>query len=330
MEPQFKAYYPFLREDVRLGAWVFSNGRQVLRMEQLDIESQKIIRFDELDCIHTAVQDIPVEEFNDENIDQEFVDNMLQTRSSEEIRVIHLAPEEKFKAFNSWVAGIAEAGMEAFELQTEIEIANRFAYPITDKLLRFMIHVDPKFIPTYLVKTEQAAFFNGIRHDAYMISKLLPVCNMLFMDMIQHQGLTEMGKKVLAMLIEIRPPEELFVKNLNYGFLLMHQWKYYSNLLQHHPDMPTQLMLLLISYGAHREYMDFSIFSDDDRHNPILIVLNQFLSNIDIQHQIQRNLLLQHVEGCEKALNQVQKHLTEEEYTKLITKVSIWKAAVFR
>ena len=41
-----KAYYPFIRDDIRLGAWVYPNGRQVLRMEQIDPETEEILRSD--------------------------------------------------------------------------------------------------------------------------------------------------------------------------------------------------------------------------------------------------------------------------------------------
>jgi hypothetical protein len=317
-------YYPFLRDDIRLGAIVYPNGKQKLLMEHFDPETGKILLHDEIDCIHTAVQDISVEDFNDAKKDKEFYEKIMEIRSSEQVKIIHLANEEKFKAMKSWVAGIAEAGMEAFRIQTEIEIANQFAYPITDKLLYFLIRVDPKFIPSYLRKMEQEGMFEGVKHEGFVISKLLPIMHMLFMDLVSHQGMSEIGRKVLAMVLDTEPPDKLFTYNIQFGLLLVYQWKYYQEILKSHPALINAVSDLIISYGFQRAYIEFSIFSENDISNPITIFLNEFLLYIDTTVSEQNSLIRKQALAFHTTLKKIQSKITPLEYNMLKSKIDLW------
>jgi hypothetical protein len=324
-----KAYYPFIREAIRVGAWVYPNGRQVLRIEQINTETEEILQFDQLDCIHTAVQDISIEDYNDGDLSKDLYEDLLRARADGEVRIINLEPEEKFKAFKSWVAGIAEAGVEAFELQTEIEMANEFAYPITNILLNFLMKVDNKFMQMYLLKTEQDSMFHGVRHEAFLIAKLLPVCNMLLMDLVQYQHLRDEGKQVLAMIIDMDPPEDLFIKNLNYCFLLAYQWEYYAKLIAIHQDIPLKMSLLLISYGSQREFVQFSIYSLNEQQNPFFIGLNQFKRNMNLDDPQQLQVLMTQFNAATTALLEIKGHLTDSEYESLKTMLVRWKKETF-
>ncbi len=148
---------------------------------------------------------------------------------------------------------------------------------------------------------------------------------MLFMDLIQHQGLTEMGKQVLTMVIALSPPDDLFMKNINYTFLLMHQWEYLASLTERHPELPVNMMLLIISYGSHREYPEFSIYSLPENHNPIFIVLNQFRNNLNLTDPPQREILERQTLAAEFALDRVKEDLNESEYSVLRNKLGLWK-----
>ncbi len=122
--PLLEARFPFLRDDIFLVAQVNADtGKQTLRMQKIDPATGKVLLEDALECIHAAVCDIPIKQFEEVSNDHRFEERILQIRSSEELKEIRLAPEEKFLAFQSWVAGIAEADLNAFEIQGEIDEA---------------------------------------------------------------------------------------------------------------------------------------------------------------------------------------------------------------
>ncbi len=104
-----KAYYPFIRDDIRLGAWVYPNGRQVLRMEQIDPETEKILRSDRLDCIHTAVQDISVDELLENEADPEFYNEMFTSLEAVKVSALSIwNPRRNLKLFARGWREIAE------------------------------------------------------------------------------------------------------------------------------------------------------------------------------------------------------------------------------
>ena len=53
--------------------------------------SGEIFFYDELDCIHTSVQDIPFEEFENLDLNQDFYMKVGRARTSENLRIIYLA-----------------------------------------------------------------------------------------------------------------------------------------------------------------------------------------------------------------------------------------------
>src|SRR5271157_1190426 len=118
----FEARFQWIRPDVFLVAQVDEKtGRQKLLMQQVDKASGKVLAEDGIDCIHTAVCSIAPEEYEDAVGGADFLKHALALRSSENLPEIRLVPREKFKAFTSWVSGIAEAGSDAFRIQAEVE-----------------------------------------------------------------------------------------------------------------------------------------------------------------------------------------------------------------
>lgn len=195
-------------------------------MQKVDLETNQIEYEDTIECIHTAVCDIPVEEFEDVINDKDFEQTILQIRSSERLQEIHLDPEEKFKALKSWVAGIAEAGTDAFKLQADIDIAANLAYPIMDRLLRFIMTVDHEFIGYYLQKIEKNSWFEGSKHYGYLIASLIPILGMIARNTgdiepenewryIPNQQFSYFNnyREIIDLIFLMDPPIELFTKN---------------------------------------------------------------------------------------------------------------------
>lgn len=84
----------------------------------------------EISCIHTIV-----------NVQLDENGNFIPISS--ERRRIDLPIETKWLAFKSWTQGIAEAGMDAFSIQNDIELGR--AYPIMLTLAQYIAKREPKF-----------------------------------------------------------------------------------------------------------------------------------------------------------------------------------------
>ena len=172
--------FKFIKDDVFLCPCVDTEtGEQWVEIQKLDMETGEVEFGDSINCIHTAITNISVEEYDDYIDDDEFQEDLfektLNIRSSEDLEVINLNPEEKFFALKSWAAGIAEAGYESFKLQMEIDNALNLAYPMTNLLLKFMIRVDPKFLKIFLSKIDRECRYNGERHNPSYIANLLKI-----------------------------------------------------------------------------------------------------------------------------------------------------------
>ena len=156
--------------------WSIYGGKQELIMQKVDSESGKIEFQSKITCIHSAVMNIIGEEFvefeEDLDIQAEILKKALNIISSENLEEINLSIGEKFKAFKSWVAGIAEAGLDAFQLQEEIDENLDLMYPISLFLFKFMVVIDVSFIPLFLTKIEKDCVFNGKVHKASLRANL--------------------------------------------------------------------------------------------------------------------------------------------------------------
>ncbi|HMF34460.1 MAG TPA: leucine-rich repeat domain-containing protein [Candidatus Lokiarchaeia archaeon] len=171
-----EARFPFLREGAFLVAQVDARtGRQRLLMQKMDQEGEGVEHEDAIDCIHVAVTTVPAGDLEDVLRERDFAEQTLSIRSSEELQEIKLAPEEKFKAFQSWVAGIAAAGVQAFRIQSEIEVEGQLAYPIASRLLAFATKIDPGVSREYLATLVKECQHEGVRHEASLIANLIPL-----------------------------------------------------------------------------------------------------------------------------------------------------------
>ncbi len=196
-----RAFYPFIRKDIRLCAEIHKKtGKQRLIMQKLDL-NKNVLYEESINCIHTAVKDIPTKEFEDQIKSESFYEDILIIRSTENITPIHLNIEERFLAFKSWVSGIAEAGIDALKIQSQLEIVGRLLYPIVYHLIKFLSKVDLNFLYEYLDKIQKECVFEGVKYDSFLISNLVPIL-----------GLCEDYKELIDFILELNPPFELFLE----------------------------------------------------------------------------------------------------------------------
>jgi hypothetical protein len=176
--------FKFIRDDVFLCPHVDTEtGRQWVEIQKINLETGEIEFEDSIDCIHTAITNISIQEY-DEYIDnddfqKDLIEKTLEIRSIENLEEINLNPEEKFFALKSWTAGIAEAGDDSFKLQMEIDNALDLAYPMTNLLLGFMIRVDPEFIEGFLSKMDEECRYNGERHNPSYLANLMKIFDII-------------------------------------------------------------------------------------------------------------------------------------------------------
>lgn len=169
--------YQFIHENIYLIAQVDENtGRQQLIIQKLSKNGKHVELQDRITCIHTAVLNLNYREFlemnNNPQAKKKLLEKINKVRSSERLKHINLSIDMKFLAFKSWVQGIAEAGIDAFKIQDSIEEYTKLMNPISNRLLQFMVRVDPNFIEFFLRKIEKECSFNGKLHIPSFISNI--------------------------------------------------------------------------------------------------------------------------------------------------------------
>ena len=210
--------FKFIRDDVFLCPWVDTiTGKQKLILKKINLETNEVEFEDSIDCIHTAITDISVEEYyeymNNDDFQEDLIEKSLEIRSSEGLKEIKLNPKEKFQALKSWAIGIAEAGRDAFRIQSEIDTSANLAYPMAGFLIRFMTQVDSNFTFEYLSKIEKESVYEGEQHGPYMLANLIPIMGSLMGD-FKSGELKKSERKIISAIIDMDPPLELFTKNL--------------------------------------------------------------------------------------------------------------------
>ncbi len=204
--------YRFIRDDVFLCPQIDTEtGKQKLIIQKIDLKTEKIEFRDSLDCIHTVINKISTEEYEQFQIDEDFqetiIDKSIQLRSGEGfsgLEISYLDHEEKFKAFKSWTAGIAETGIRVFEFQRELESLLPSIYPIFNFLMKFLVRIDTKFIYNYLFKIERECLFDNKWHKPSFIASLLPVLKWLDYEK------NKITDDVVDAIIDLNPPFDLF------------------------------------------------------------------------------------------------------------------------
>lgn len=193
-------------------------GKQRLKLEKIDPESGEIEYEDWIGCIHTAITQIGYNEYIDHQknteLKKDLIKKTLNIRSSENLKEINLSPDERFFAFKSWAHGIAEAGINTFKIQGDIDIELDFIHPISLFLMHFLVKIDSDFIHRFLFLIEKDCRFEGKAHDASIISNLIPL-----VEMITHEwqnpweindNIDEETTKMIDAILDFNPPIELF------------------------------------------------------------------------------------------------------------------------
>ncbi len=216
--------FRFIRDDVFLCPWIDTEtGKQKLTLQKINLKTREIESEDRIDCIHTAITEISTEEFenyqNDADVQERLDKNTLNIRSSERLTEINLTPEEKFASFKSWTAGIAEAGMNAFHIQDEIDKNLNLMYPISSFIFRFMAKVDSDFIPEYLMKIERDCMFEGTRHESSFIANTIPILEMVWRNYCKDDLIRLEDIEIIKTLLSMDSSGKLFKSRLNFLFL---------------------------------------------------------------------------------------------------------------
>ncbi len=229
--------FRFIRDDVFLCAWIDTELRyedtgnvdekykQKLIMQKINLDTNEVEFEDSIDCIHTAVIDISTEEFvnyhHDTHIKNHLYRKTLEIRSSEEFKEINLRPKEKFNALKSWTAGIAEAGMNAFRIQDEVDKNLNLLYPITHFLMRFMVRVDQDFLPEFITKIERECMFEGVRHESSFIANSIPILEMVWVNYLKNKKIESEDIEIIKMLATMDKTDKLFRTDAKFLILLM-------------------------------------------------------------------------------------------------------------
>lgn len=234
------AKYPFIFDDIYLIAQVNkSTGRQMLIMQKIDQRTNRVLLEDRIECIHTAITNITLEEFEDKVAEEGFEEEMLNLRSSENVRRIELVPEEKFFAFNSWVQGIAEAGVNAVSIQENIEHYAHLANPISRRLFNFLLRSKIEFVQEFLSQIERYCHFEGEYHKPSINANLMKLLNIVVLeekeawnrwrDVVEVNYewsdrfdlyLMKQFDEIMESIFELEPSANIFLEEDKYNFIL--------------------------------------------------------------------------------------------------------------
>ena len=170
--------FRFIRDDVFLCPEVNTEtGRQQVIIQKIDSKTGKIEFERRIYCIHVCVASITPDEhkryYTDPEFHEKFDEISLNIRSSANLKEIDLNPEEKFVALKSWAEGISEAGMDAFMVQNNIDLASGITAPLTGTLMRFMLKVDSIFLQDYIAYVERTCSVDGVIHKTSFVANFL-------------------------------------------------------------------------------------------------------------------------------------------------------------
>jgi len=278
-EDFFIRVFPFM-EDFTLSAIICkSSGQQKLKISKID-KTGREIDSSSIDCIHTALGNITLDEM------EEIIDspsrqaNYLLIKSSENIHEIHLSIEDKKLAFNSWVQGISEMGLEALYVQQEIEELAHLLYPIAKPLMIFILKHKIDIIFSFLNYIEKNCIYNhkphlpSIRANLYLLANILKKDNTRFIDS-EFSSLSEDDKKyifraILSSDIPLRIIMEVFSEYAPIELLVAHPD--FPELFSTNDDIV--LCKLAISPDA-AKFDDFNLlFSKNRKHIKLLLARN--------------------------------------------------------
>ncbi|UYP47560.1 hypothetical protein NEF87_003845 [Candidatus Lokiarchaeum ossiferum] len=230
----YTSKHQFIRSDVFLIAHVDPESRkQSVIMQLVDNQSGDIIQEEKIDCIHLALSTSDEIPWSEENDPTDLEEAHIFSESSEDKIVDDLTMEDIFQALNSWVAGIAEMGEDAFKIQADIENQSQLGIPLSNRLLRFMSLIDVKYLYDFLDQIATDCNYEGKRHDSCLIANLIPVLETLhyipeeyipsqvpdIYDDPNHPKFP-FFEEIVIKIFQMDPPIELFLESVDYTQLL--------------------------------------------------------------------------------------------------------------
>lgn len=179
--------FRFIRDDVFLCPEVDTEtGRQQVIIQKVDSKTGKVEFEDFIYCIHVCITSITPDEheryYSDPDFHEKIEEISLNIRSTETLKEINLNPKEKFVALKSWAEGIADAGIDAFTLQTDIDLSAGINFPLTGRLMQFMIKVEPEFLHEFISRTEKNCSVDGVIHKTSFSANFLPLLETIAVD----------------------------------------------------------------------------------------------------------------------------------------------------
>ncbi|OLS14252.1 MAG: leucine-rich protein [Promethearchaeota archaeon CR_4] len=197
-----EAQFPFLENDIKLVIKIqLRSGKQQFLMQKLNSKTKEVELEEVVDCIHLVVSDSHRTLIKNHSLGQE----NPNIRSSESLYEVQVEIEEKFLAFKSWVTGLTEAGVKAFQLQSSIDSMANVEYPLTGRLLRFAARANPKFLPRYIEYIKEESLYEGKPHEAFLIANLEPILGIL----VEKQESIPKLKQLLKNINELNLPASL-------------------------------------------------------------------------------------------------------------------------
>ncbi|MBN2155481.1 MAG: hypothetical protein JW776_05525 [Candidatus Lokiarchaeota archaeon] len=177
--------------------------RQKLILKAFDPNNGKLLSESVIHCIHTAIVDIPAESIEGRKSDPEFLDEILQLRSSEKARPLELAPKDEFFALKSWVQGIAEAGFNAIAIQRNIESYAHLMYPISQFLFKAMLEINIYIVIDFIHWIKKKCIFEEGPHIPSIAANLLHITEMLFINITPRSFKWEEYSPIITELMEL-------------------------------------------------------------------------------------------------------------------------------
>ncbi len=238
---KYSVKYRYIYDDIFLIAEIdSSSGRQWLIMRKIDQRYGTILLEDRIQCIHTAVTTIAPEEFEERISEENFEEDILKIRSTEQLQEIQLELDEKFFAFKSWVQGIAEAGVHSITIQSDIEQYAHLFHPIANRLFNFLLRAKIDFIEQFLIQMERECRLDGEYHKPSIhanLLKLLPIMILeekeawnIWRDQVKTNYtwseewklyLINQFEEMMDAIYDLQPSAEIFLEEEKFHFILM-------------------------------------------------------------------------------------------------------------
>jgi hypothetical protein len=188
--------YPFLNTLELCATYNITRDAQKLIMNK--IEGNEVKESSYIHCIHTAICNISVDEFEEIKENTEELQKIISSEGRRE--EIDLSPIEHFIAFKSWVEGLSLAGMDAFTIQDEMDILT--GNPIYESLMSFSVQYETGLLDEYLSHIQNSCVFDGEPHDSCLIANVEKLMDIFHDDPVKSDKILSIAPKTYEYKIE--------------------------------------------------------------------------------------------------------------------------------